>query len=144
MVAIHVDGRADMRSIPEVSDVDLAFPARGVEFAPPLSEIPELFRAGGTKGHRFFSDWFGGRVDWTRVGMLPKEGVDPAAAFRVLQVVAGTWSIKHQHKESAVAYLLHEWFEDFRWATRDGVQNRFDPELLDREWLSLRGYEDHA
>lgn len=130
-----------MRPIPEVSPVDIAFPARGAQIAPPLCEIPEPFFAGGTKGHRFFSDWFFARVDWSRVGMLPKEGVDPAAAFRVLEVVVGTRAIKQEHKEAAVSYLLHEWFEDFRWATRDGTQNRFESELLDREWLSLQGLE---
>ena len=95
-------------SIPEVSDVDIAFPARGDEFTPPWDEIPDEFKKGQTPEVNLFSDLFYGQP--SSVTLEPREGVDREKAIRVLRVVMGTYGTKHEHKEAGWAYLVRQWF----------------------------------
>jgi hypothetical protein len=47
--------------------------------------------------------------------MIPREDVDPKKAFQALQVITGSFSPKHEHKEAAFAYLANEWFDIIAW-----------------------------
>ena len=104
-----------MLPIPEVTDIDIAFPAR-----PPLpawDDIPEDFRRerGDAKDwceivNRMFFEG-GSLVDF---GIVPKKGLDLKAAMRAIRVCLGSFEPKHEHKAAGVAYMLSEWFDKAR------------------------------
>ncbi len=105
----------------EVTAIDMAFPARGVELAPPMDEIPEVYRDGhgefsGFAGHWFFAGLGEGSA------FHPRSGIDARKAFEHLNVIMGCYGLKHEHKEAAVDYLASMWFEavvldDKQWGT---------------------------
>lgn len=106
-----------MLAIPEVTDVDVAFPARGVEIAPPWESIPDEFKR---LGQTIVSDLFFGRVDMDSLKLYPLPGVDPNKAWRAIQVVLGCYGLKHQHKEAAALFMLHNWFGAWTYKTVTG------------------------
>jgi hypothetical protein len=127
-----------MYPIPKLTKVDEAFPAN-VGWIPQMEEIPAQFhRPMNTKGGRFFLSIFGGRMDYSRMGMLPREGVDPEAAWRALVVCMTTFGIKHERKEAAFAFLVDQWFSDVRWTDQDGIEEKFEDTELDAAWLAAR------
>lgn len=91
----------------EVTDIDLAFPARGIELMPDLDIIPDEFQ--GNEWNRFAEDWF--MFGWPEQGLFPKEGVDPEKAVAHARVVLGCYGIKHEHKIAGVGFLLSLWFD---------------------------------
>lgn len=91
----------------EVSDVDVAFPARGGELVPLDEEIPEVDPKWLELQRRWFYEGLPGQTEFHCV-----EGVDGEKAFRHLAVVNSTYAIKHEHKERAFAYLASRWFTD--------------------------------
>ncbi len=99
-----------MLQIPEVSDVDIAFPAN-----PPLpawNDIPEKFRRyNGTPFNKIASTLFfkGGKL--SDFGLTPKEGVDVNKAMRAIRCCLGSFEPKHEHKEAGVAFMFSEWFD---------------------------------
>lgn len=99
-----------MREVPQVTMVDVAFPARGVEFAPPYEEIPEVYKAWQTPKTAFFMQLF--YKGLKNLKLTPRDGVDADQAFAALRVIAGCYGLKHEHKMAAFAYLQDEWFED--------------------------------
>lgn len=99
-----------MRPIPEVMDLDLAFPTRAMQLMPKWDEIPDEFKSDRNKWVKVFEDWFFfGLKDakWT-----PKEGVDAGKALRVIKACIGDFQPSHEHKKAGCACLLSEWFED--------------------------------
>lgn len=102
-----------------VTDIDLAFPARGLELAPPDELIPDTL---DRKWLDFQQDWFMyGLPEDCEIDLQP--GVDGNEAMRHLRVVQGCYGLKHQHKQRAVAYLASLWFRDIRY-TRPGLHRR--------------------
>jgi len=116
-----------MHPIPEVTDVELAFPTRAMTILPKWEDIPPEFRpsgwvmAGGKTTYMGTTDlstkWLNVVNDWLFRGLLnarwtPKPGVDVGKALRALQVCLGDFLPSHEHKTSGVAYLLSQWFED--------------------------------
>jgi len=101
-----------MLEIPEVSDVDVAFGARALEWMPPMEDIPEEFKEfpGRTEWHQIVSAWFFDGLS-ENVKFYPKDGVDAEKAFKVMRATLGSFAPKHEHKEAAVAYMLSEWFD---------------------------------
>jgi hypothetical protein len=98
-----------MLAIPEVSDVDIAFAARALDWMPSWDEIPEEFKYGDTEWNKIVSRWFFRGLS-EKVEFHPKKGVDAEKAFRVIQATMGSFAPKHEHKEAACAYMLSEWF----------------------------------
>lgn len=103
----------------EVDDIEIAFPALGLQRMPAYDEIPDDFRDGNWRRHPdnpaakwldFQSDWFANGWMWAR--MTPRSGVDPFAAMRHLHCIQGSYAPKHEHKMAGVAYLASLWFED--------------------------------
>jgi hypothetical protein len=96
--------------IPEVTDVDMAFPAH-----PPLpawDDIPEEFKhLNGTPFNRIVSKLFfqGGRL--SDFGLTPKEGVDQIKTMRAIKACLGSFEPKQEHKEAGVAFMFSEWFD---------------------------------
>lgn len=131
-----------MTPIPKVTDVDRAFPTSralgaslpGFDVIPP--EFGTLTSFGHTKWNRLFNAVFvhAGRMSWKRFGLLPKEGVVAADAWRALEVLLGVRDIKHEHKEAAWAFLASEWFADCRWEISGVGEVPFDDAELDAAW----------
>jgi len=101
-----------MLPIPEITDVELAFPARALEWMPPMEAIPPEFHDmnGQTEWNRIARAWFYTGLPST-TGFHVKEGVDGAAALRAISATLGSFAPKHEHKEAAVAYMLASWFD---------------------------------
>jgi len=110
-----------MRPIPEVTDADIAFPARGEELTPLWDEIPKEFKLrfpSGTAENEFFNAAFFGPCRNQKY--TPREGVDQTKALRVLKCVMSTRATKHEHKEAGFAFLVREWFENVEWDDNRG------------------------
>jgi hypothetical protein len=108
-----MDTQENKIELPDVSDVDLAFPTVNAEtsWVPKYKDIPDEFRIGrSTKWNKLFEDMFYFGVKDLK--LIPKEGVDPERAYRLLQCLKGSFGLKHEHKTSAFAYLASQWFED--------------------------------
>jgi len=100
-----------MYPIDEVSDAQLAFPARLGKMLPPRKEIPKKYWA--WHGQDLASQWFyEGLPKGTT--FVPKEGVDRQKALRHLKALLGSFEPEHNHKMAAVTFLLDEWFEDVK------------------------------
>ena len=98
----------------QITDADLAFPARALEFMPKWEDIPEEFRNGS-------SPWCDLQRTWFAYGLSERFSFQPAtidgalidalAAYRQLAAIQGTYACKHEHKIAAVAYLASLWME---------------------------------
>lgn len=103
-----------MIPIPEVTDLDLAFPAGALEWMPEWDDIPEEFRDDWSSFNggwcHIASHWFYNGLPAT-VEFYPKEGVDAAKAVRACQATLGSYAPKHEHKIAAVGYMLSQWFD---------------------------------
>lgn len=94
-----------------VTDLDLAFPARGLELAPEWEKIPRKFRDewdAGNEWTEFVSDWFA--RGWPERGLFARDDVDPELASQNLYVILGCYAFKHQHKLAAAGWLASRWF----------------------------------
>jgi len=90
------------------SDIELAFPVG--KYTPPLESIPEEFQQFHHPTVKFIMGfWYEG--SWKKFRAVPRPGINPHHAFRMIQETLGTWSISHEHKEAAAAYMLTEFFE---------------------------------
>lgn len=96
--------------VPEINDVELAFPANALEWMPKWEDIPEEFRHGYSEWNEIASAWFGAGLP-ADVEFYPREGVDPAKAVRACKATLGSYAPKHEHKEAAVAFMLSCWFK---------------------------------
>lgn len=96
--------------VPEIEDVDVAFPARALEWMPPMESIPQEFKERGTEWNGVMSVWFYRGLP-AEVAFFPKQGVDPQKAIRAIQATLGSYAPKHQHKMAATAYMLSCWFD---------------------------------
>ena len=103
-----VPKRADFDAPHSVSDLDLAFPARALEFMPDYSAIPAEFKSQRCAWVQWQSEWFYAGL---KQMPTPKPGIDVKAAMRHLSVIQGSFAPKHEHKEAAVAFLASRWLE---------------------------------
>lgn len=103
----------------EVTDVDIAFPARALEVMPTLEECEtflDLLGDDEVKWRAFQKKWFfEGLPETFQVALREFDGVkvDGEKAFRHLRVIQESFAPKHEHKEAAVACLAALWFEDY-------------------------------
>lgn len=93
----------------EITDLEIAFPANVDKLMPPQASIPEDFVCGRTFWNKLFHHIFFYGADLRP--LKAKTDVDKQLALRHLRAVMGSFEPKHEHKESASAYLLSLWFE---------------------------------
>ena len=91
-----------------VSDIDLAFPARGLDLMPSMRVIPQKYHRNHPY-HDLMHVWMfkGVAAD---VEFHMQDGVDGATAYRHLSVMVGSYASRHEHKMAAFAYLCSLWF----------------------------------
>jgi hypothetical protein len=101
--------------VPEISDVEAAFPANVLDWMPPRDEIPEEFRfmRGRSEWNEIADSWFANGLPGN-VEFYPRDGVDPEKAVKAISAVLGSFAPKHEHKEEAAAYLLSCWFSKIK------------------------------
>ena len=103
-----------MFPIPEVTDVDIAFPATP-HALPAWEDIPEDFRENWHRSDhpwcRIPAKWFYEGGSYDEFGLTPKEDVDFNQAARAIKNCLGSFQPSHEHKMAGVAYLLSEWFD---------------------------------
>ena len=98
----------------DISDIEVAFGT--TKLLPKRSEVPEEFDfMGGSKWNKLFTDMF--FVGLEDLDLVPKEGVDPDAAFKCVRAHMGSWEPKHEDKEAGVAFMMSVLFEDATWTT---------------------------
>jgi len=97
----------------EVSDIDIAFAARGPELTPDYADVPDEFKKHhGNAWVDFISHWFFNGDPFKSFDVIgPKEGIDGERAIRHIKVVLSTFGTKHEHKEAGAAWLTSLWFE---------------------------------
>jgi hypothetical protein len=105
-----------MHPIPEVTDIDIAFPTTALDILPKYQDIPKEFSytSQNNKWVNTVRDWFFKglkNAKWT-----PKKGVDQQKALRAIKVCLGDFSPSHEHKISGTAWLMAQWFDDVSYA----------------------------
>jgi hypothetical protein len=109
-----------MLTIPDVSDVELAFPANPP--CPKWEGVPPEFKAEGKPDARYENT----DHPWCKVASklaldlrkatewhaLPKEGVDAEKAWRALQATLASFRDRVEIKIATTAYMMSEWFDD--------------------------------
>lgn len=94
------------------SDLDIAFPASVAAIMPAYDTIPKAFRPGGANPWLKLAEaWFYRGIDGE---FVTKEGIDIKDALRHLKRILGSYEPKQEHKMAAVAFLMSEWFIEFR------------------------------
>lgn len=104
--------------IPELSAVDIAFPAHALDWMPKYEDIPDEFKERGTFGKEsefvtIAHYWFANGLN-ENVEFYPREGVNAQKAFDALRATLGSYAPKHEHKIAAVAYMMACWFEEVK------------------------------
>ena len=104
----------------KIDALDVIFPTNVMHLMPPYKEIPDEFRQGRTKWNQFFNTMFFSGI--TGLELIPVEGIDKQMAWMHIRAISGSWELKHEHKEAAVAYLMSLWFKDLKYkpAKREG------------------------
>lgn len=111
-----------MIAIPEVSDLEIAFPADVMKFMPAMKDIPEEY-PNAEKWDKLFSTWFYFGIK--NATFTPKAGVDQVKALRAIKAIMGSFQPKHEHKTAAVAYLMSEWFDDVKYEAAKKPEDLF-------------------
>lgn len=98
--------------VPELTDVELAFPANVLDWIPPRDQIPDEFRfmRGNSEWNEIASSWFYNGLP-ANVKFYARDGIDPGKAILAIGALLRSFQPKHEHKEEAAAYLLSLWFK---------------------------------
>ena len=94
----------------KVSDVELAFPANVEHLVPPYEEILKIYKKNNPWDKVFSEFFYNGNKN--KIGLFPKEDIDPMLAWRHISCVMGTYSIKHEHKIAGCCYLFDAFYSD--------------------------------
>lgn len=122
-----------MLKMPDLTDADIAFPTRALEWMPPMEEIPKEFTGGlstlrTSKWGRLVYELFFNIANQASLNLRPKAGVDAAKAWDVIRATLGSYSSKHEHKEACAAYMFSEWFQDCCYIHKDGTEVPWETE----------------
>ena len=95
--------------VPDVDDVDCAFPSRWRELLPPMSELTDTERnMRGPFCEALSSIFFkGGKLE--DYGIRPKPGTDMKKVYRYVRATLGDFGPKHEHKIGGIGHMLAKW-----------------------------------
>lgn len=100
--------------IPEVSDLDMAFPTRWKTLLPPWDELTDDERHYGTiyceAAERLMFN--GGTLE--DHGVRIRDGVDAEKVYRYLKATLGDFGPKHEHKIGGIGHMLAKWCEPIK------------------------------
>lgn len=97
-----------------VTAVQMAFPANVSDLMPAWDTIPPEFQHPNGKGDA--RPWIDFQAAWfyrgtSKNALVPRDDVDPDAAWDHLIVIQGSYEPSHEHKQAAVAWLASRWFK---------------------------------
>lgn len=95
----------------KVTDIDIVFGKIG-GLLPDYNDIPDEFKKFQNKWYKIASNWFYEGIN-KEAQVEFREGVDPSDALRHISTILGSYTPKHEHKISGVAFLLSEFFTVF-------------------------------
>lgn len=104
-----------------IDDVLLAFPGDIAHLLPDWDDIPDEFKKASEqtessrKWLKLQQDWFARGVSNPLIDL--EDGIDGETAWRHLSAIQGSYAPKHEHKESAVAFLASLWFRSIEYET---------------------------
>lgn len=113
-----------MLPIPDINRLDMAF--GNIKHMPKYDTLPDEFkRFHGNPFSEAVSSWFfsGAKaypngIEIDGVKFVAKDGVPAGNALAAIRAILGSFEPKHEHKQAACAYLLHEWFDIEKTKTR--------------------------
>lgn len=101
-----------MIPVPELTKVQEIY--GNIDYLPLWDDIPKEFKDFNSK-----NQWLKAQNDWFYNGirmeqLVAKEGVDKNKALRALMAIQGSYKPSHEHKMAGVAYLMSEWFKEYK------------------------------
>ncbi len=104
-------GMSDVIDVPEVTDLDMAFPTRWRELLPKIDELTKDERAMRGPFCDAISSIFysGGKL--SDHGITMKQGVDEAKVIRYVRATLCDWGPSQEHKIGGIAHMLAKWCE---------------------------------
>lgn len=96
-------------AIPEVSDLDCAFPTRWRELLPAWDELTPAERSMNSPFCRALSSLFfeGGKL--SDHGIKVRDGYDERKVMRYIRATLGDFGPSHEHKIGGIAHALAKW-----------------------------------
>lgn len=91
-----------------INDSLLAFPGDLSGLVPDYDRIPDAYKQASHPMARFQTDLFNGNLE-ENAYVEAREHIDLNLAVRHLQAINRSFTIKHEHKMSAVAFLADRW-----------------------------------
>ena len=117
----------------EIDDVTMMFPANALEFMPAWEDIPDEHKQHtGRWEQRLWADLF--FLGLEAIEFYPKDGIDPAKAWRHLRAISGSYAPQHEHKDATLSYLSEKWFEGATWQAKGKTE---DTSLTPEEYKQL-------
>ena len=109
-----------MLPIPVVDGVSMVFGCDALKIMPAEKDIPADY-PNRQKWEKLTSTWFFRGLK-KGAEFIPKPGVDKAKAIAAIRCVLGSFEPSHEHKGTAVSFMLSEWFEDVKYEAADPAQ----------------------
>ena len=102
---------AEAIQVPDVTELDCAFPSRYRALLPKWEDLTDDEKRGRGPFCEVVSQLFfcGGRL--SDHGIVVKSGVDERKVYRYLAATLGDWGPSHEHKIGGIAHMLAQWCE---------------------------------
>ncbi len=97
--------------VPEVTDLDCAFPTRYRELLPAWDDLTKDERNMSGPFCRAISMLFYKGGSFESVGIRVRDGVDAKKVMRYVRATAGDFGPKHEHKIGGIGHMLAKWCE---------------------------------
>ena len=98
-----------MKPVPEVTDLDCAFPTRYRELLPKWEDLtPDEKHMRGPFCDAVSSLFYsGGKLE--DQGIRIKDGIDAKKVYRYLRATMGDFGPSHEHKIGGIGHMLSQW-----------------------------------
>jgi len=105
-VSLYLNSVVEFVEPKEVSLPTLAFPADVSDLLPDSADIPKEFWDHYNEYATLGRQWFFGK---TMAVVFDRPGINGDTAGKHITCCLRTYSVKHEHKEAGVGYLLYLW-----------------------------------
>lgn len=112
--SVPVPDLADINTVPEVMDADIAFPCRFHQLTIPYNRLEDWEKEYTTEpmcralSKLFFNGLKKGK-GLDSIGIIVKPGFDESKILRYICATLGDCSPKHEEKISCIAHMLRRW-----------------------------------
>ncbi|MCB1506278.1 MAG: hypothetical protein KDJ47_14970 [Hyphomicrobiaceae bacterium] len=106
---ITVEGKWNGVDVPDVSDLDCAFPCRWRELLPQMEELSDDERRMRGPFCDALSSLFFGGGKLSDHGINVRDGYDETKVIRYIRATLGDFGPSHEHKIGGIAHALAKW-----------------------------------